>query len=333
MAGASLVYSNARVKSMENTFLSQDKITRICYSKDLDEAVHIVYESNYAGGMILDNPYSYEVVLGEEYRLIAEFLREAMPDNSGLTTLLTINDYHNTKALFKAKCLNRKDAEYMLMPRGNINIDIIRSAIEDKNYNRLPEFMAKALAELGTAADILPSPAIIDTVLDKAMYSDVMSVIVKVKSKELKKYWTATIDLTNIATLFRIKQKVGGAKLLQQSFIEGGTLTLDSLVKLADVSYDTIAEKLKFTDYGKIVAAGALEYKSRASLVGYERDWDNYLVNIFRSGRNDLFTIAPIAGFYVAKKIELKSLRMMLICIKNGVNTQDIKQRLRDIYA
>lgn len=331
MAGASLVYSNARVKAMENSLLSHDKITRISYSTDIAAAVHVLYESNYAGGLMVDNPYAYERLLGEEYRIIADFLREAMPDKSALKTLLMQNDYHNAKAMYKAKCMNMKDCNYMLMPPGNIPIDTLRYAIDESSYMSLPDTLAKALAAVSSLEEV--APAMIDTIIDKAMFAEIISVATKLKSKALIKYWQANIDLTNIATLLRVKHKVGGAKLLEESFITGGLIIMENIIKLVDATYEVIAEKLRYTDYGKIVAIGVEEYKSRASLVAYEREWDNYLMNLFRSGRNDLFTISPIAGFYIAKKIELKSLRMMFVCIKNNVHVQEIKQRLRDIYA
>ena len=54
MASNSLVYSNARVKSLENGFLSQDKINRMVYSESLEEAVRVLIESGYGAGTIAD---------------------------------------------------------------------------------------------------------------------------------------------------------------------------------------------------------------------------------------------------------------------------------------
>ena len=92
MAGQSLIYSNARVKAMENSLLTSEKITRMAYSDNLLDAVKILYESNYGGGTTVDNPYAYGEILRMEEKRVVDFVREAMPDKSGLQTLDYIND-------------------------------------------------------------------------------------------------------------------------------------------------------------------------------------------------------------------------------------------------
>ena len=83
MAGQSLIYSNARVKAMENSLLTSEKITRMAYSDSLGDAIKILYESNYGGGYTVDNPYAYNEILRAEESKVASFVREAMPDKSG----------------------------------------------------------------------------------------------------------------------------------------------------------------------------------------------------------------------------------------------------------
>ena len=47
MAKNSLVYSNARVKALENTFLTNEKIVRMAYSDGLEEGIKVLLESSY----------------------------------------------------------------------------------------------------------------------------------------------------------------------------------------------------------------------------------------------------------------------------------------------
>ena len=73
MASNSLVYSNARVKSLENGFLSQDKINRMVYSTTLEEAVRVLLESGYGAGTIAD-AYDFEKILSAEDNKVAQFM-------------------------------------------------------------------------------------------------------------------------------------------------------------------------------------------------------------------------------------------------------------------
>ena len=334
MAGQSLIYSNARVKAMENSLLTSEKITRMAYSDSLVDAVKILYESSYGGGMTLDNPYIYTELLKAEEKRVADFVREAMPDKSGLETLLTVNDYHNAKSYLKAKFEKDLDISLMLLPEGNIEPAVIEECIQKEDYSKLPENMATAIKDIESVSkEGSISPRYNDITLDKAMYKDILAACKKAKVKSVTKYWLANIDFINVSTLLRCKRIDADISFLKENLIAGGEINDYILEGLYKESFDIIAEKLKYTTIGEIIVVGVNEVKSGKALVEYEVLWDNYLLNIFKEERADVFSVAPIAGFYIAKKIEIKMVRMILTCLKNRADLQNIKARLRGFYA
>ena len=334
MAGQSLIYSNARVKAMENTLLSAEKITRMTYADSLAEAVKILYESNYGGGVMVDNPYAFAEVLHAEEERVAKFMREAMPDDSGLDTLLMPLDYHNAKAFVKAKAIGMKDASILLAPVGTISHDVLQEAVSTGDTSMLPNPMASALAVIATAtASGEITPRMIDIELDKAQFTAIMTKVKKAKVKSLTKYWTSHIDITNISTLFRCKRIEADEKFFLENFMPGGDINDYVLSRLIDDSVEAIGEKLKYTDYAKLVELAVSDSVAGKALISYEAEWDNYLMEIFKVDKADIFSVAPIAGFYIAKKIELKMVRMILTAIKNKASESDIKARLRGFYA
>lgn len=334
MAGQSLIYSNARVKAMENSLLTAEKITRMAYADSLEEAVKILYESNYGGGYVVNNPYAFAEILQQEEQKVADFVREAMPDKSGLQTLLTANDYHNAKSVLKAEFAKGAELKNMLLPDGNIPLGVISEAVQKQDFAALPQQMADAMKEIFAAkAEEKLSPRLIDIVLDKAMYADILASLKKVNVKSISKYHRSNIDFINVSTLLRCKRIDADVAFLREGLIGGGDINDYVLEGLYKESYDVIAEKLKYTTIGDIVEVGVREAKAGKALVEYEVLWDNYLLNIFKEDRGDIFSVAPIAGFYIAKKIELKMVRMILTCLKNHANLQHIKARLRGFYA
>lgn len=334
MAGQSLVYSNARVKAMENTLLSAEKITRMTYADSLAEAVKILYESNYGGGVMVDNPYAFAEVLRVEDERVAKFMREAMPDNSGLDTLLIPLDYQNAKAFVKAKATGMTDASHMLAPVGTISHEVLHEAISSGDSSTLPIAMANALDVIATATTNGElTPRMIDIELDKAQYVAIMAIVKKAKVKSLTKYWTSNIDLANISTMFRCKRIGADDKFFLENFISGGNINDYVFSNIMNDSIETIGEKLKYTDYAKLVELAVSDSLAGKALISYEAEWDNYLMEIFKVDKANIFTVAPIAGFYIAKKIELKMVRMILTAIKNKASEQDIKARLRGFYA
>lgn len=323
MANNYLVYSNARVKSMENTFLTNEKIVRMAYADTLEEGVKVLLESQYGGAMTVDSD-DYEKLLQAEDKRVSEFILDAMPKNCGMETFLFKNDYHNLKALVKGKYMHADDVEYMLMPKGTVDTATLKEYVYGDDYSALSKTMQEALIQIDAArANGNTSPRFIDVTLEKACYREIMTFLKKVKALAILKYWQINIDLSNVSTFIR-GEKTGNPDAFKEGFIEGGLL--DKSYFSGDAAQ--VVEKIRYSDYSKV--ADSLR---EGDMVAFERIWDNMLLDVFKDKRSDIFSISPIAGFYVAKKIEIKIVRMICIMLKNDVDKDVIKVRLRELYA
>ncbi|MDE5756477.1 MAG: V-type ATPase subunit [Clostridia bacterium] len=323
MAKNSLVYSNARVKALENTFLTNEKIVRMAYSDGLEEGFKVLLESSYGGGLVVDAK-DYDEILQAEDKKVSEFVFDAMPDGQGMETFAVKSDYHNLKAIVKGKYMRLDDIDLMLAPKGNLDPNEIKDLIYADDYSTLSESMQKALLTIDSArADGNTSPRFIDLTLDKACYIDIMAMLKKAKNKFMTTYWQTNIDMMNISSFVRAS-KVGNVDLFKESFIDGGKLEMTFF----NGELQSVLDKLAYSPYPQIA-----ESLKTGDMVAFERIWDNTLINIFKEGRNDIFSVAPIAGFYVAKKIEIKIVRMICILLKNDVDKDVIRDRLRELYA
>ena len=323
MANNYLVYSNARVKSMENTFLSNEKIVRMAYADTLEEGVKVLLESQYGGAMTVDTD-DYEKLLQAEDKRVSEFILDAMSKNCGMETFLFKNDYHNLKALVKGKYMHADDVDYMLMPKGTYDTATLKEYVYGDDYSALSKTMQQALTDIDAArANGNTSPRFIDVTLEKACYKEIMDFLKKVKAPAILRYWQINIDLSNVSTFVR-GEKTGNPDALKEGFIDGGLLGMSYFS--GDVAQ--VVEKLRYSDYSKVA-----DCLREGDMVSFERIWDNMLLDVFKEKRNDIFSISPIAGFYVAKKIEIKVVRMICIMLKNDVDKDVIKVRLRELYA
>lgn len=323
MAGNSLIYSNARVKALENTFLTNEKIVRMAYSDSLEDGVKVLLEASYGGGAISDVK-GYDLLLQAEDKKVSEFVFDAAPKGQGMETFAVKSDYHNLKATVKGKYMRLDDVNFMLAPKGNIDVDQLKEWVYADEYSSLSEYMKNALLTVDSArADGNLSPRFIDLTIDKACYAEINSMLKKVKNSFMPAYWQTNIDMMNISAFVRAS-KAGDKDLFKECFIAGGKL---------DYSFfggelNNVLDKLTYSPYPQIA-----EPLKAGNMVAFERIWDNTLINIFKNQRNDIFTVAPIAGFYVAKKIEIKIVRMICILLKNDVDKDVIKDRLRELYA
>ena len=318
-----LIYASSIARSLENTLLGQEKITRMVFAASYEEGVRVLEESGFgnAGEGGVDG-----MIAAEEARL-ARFMKE-VGGLKGMQSFALVNDYHNAKAFMKAKYGKTGDPSFMLAPDGTIDSARLEDAVMNDSYESLPEKMADALSGIDAYFASNPrSGRYIDLMLDKAMYSHVLEVSRKAGSVE--KYWKVEIDHANAETLLRMKGAGAPEKDFREQLIDGGEISPDTLAALYEEEEGVILEKLKYT----CVAAAAGEYAADKSFARFEACKDNRQLEIFKNDRYDVFSVAPIAGYYVAKKLELKAVKMITTLLKINADKSLIKERLREFYV
>lgn len=329
MANNSLIYTNARVKTLENTLLSSEKISRLVNSENIDEGVKILIESGYGGALAIQNN-EFELILQAENDKLCDFLRESMPSGVGLETFLMTNDFHNAKALVKAKYMHLTDAEFMLQPDGLIQVSEMKDKIFADNYNAFSPVLRKALIDidnLRVAGD--KSPRIIDCIIDKAMYQEILTIAAKGKNKNVVQYWKASVDMCNILNFVRCKKIGVNFEFFMQSFVENGTWDKDFFEKSYEFGTAEFVDKIRYSEYSGTL----LEALASNNVTLFEKRRDDYCQDIFSKDKNDIFSVSPLAGYFVAKKTEIKVVRMILILLKINADKALIKERLREFYA
>lgn len=332
MQNSGLIFNNLRVKAKENNLLTAEKMMRMSESQTLGGAVRVLQECGYGGGMNI-NPLEYDKLLAAEKYNAVEFLREASVDKSGSEAFLMTLDYHNAKALYKCK-LTQKEAEQTLSPEGCVRLETLRACIETGQYFSLPEEMAKTLTVLDEKHSQTPlTPREIDVMLDGAMFRAITALLQKAKSKEIKQYFSLLADTVNYKSMLRCKTLNLPIAFFKENYVEGGTIGRDKLEAAYEQSLESIGESMRFTALGELAEKASAALSAGGDLSSYELACDNKLLGIFKKGRNDMFSPIPIVGYYLAKINEIKSARLILVCIKNNVDRSVLRQRLREAYA
>ena len=91
---------------------------------------------------------------------------------------------------------------------------------------------------------------------------------------------------------------------------------------------EELKKQIKYTDYSNIV-----EYMDESALVVFEVQVDNNLLSLFKGGRDEMFSSAPLLGYYFGRSSDLKVLKLIVSGIKNKVPSNLIKSRMRNLYA
>ena len=78
-------------------------------------------------------------------------------------------------------------------------------------------------------------------------------------------------------------------------------------------------------------------YQKKATAHGsqhiIEKEIDNKLLEIIKSAKFKSFGIEPLIGFWVGKEMEMKNIKLILNAKLLGIETDEIKQRMRDSYV
>ena len=323
-----LIFANSCAKAKETGLFSEERLYRMIEAKTFDDALRVLAEVNYGGGINV-NKDNFHEALKEEERIASAFVRECAPEKIGLDCFFLRNDYHNLKVLFKKKYANLSDISELILPDGVYTFEQLKSCFEESKLDVLDADMANLAKkiELKHETNQLTS-RYIDVETDKTLYGKINSILSsKDTDKYIKQYFVAYVDTTNIETLVRTKIIKADTGFFEENFLEGGSIELKDFLECGfdETKIAKLAERNGYKKlYGEI---------DGTDLSGYETARDDYLLKIFSDNKTDMLSIAPIVGYYLAKLNEVRVLRLVLICKKNGVSEGLMKKRVRNLYA
>ena len=103
---ANVIYSNARAKYQENFLLGKERILRIVDADNFSDALKVLAEVNFGGGVYEVDEYGFEKIIDADRERFFSFIKDACPQDELKAYLLIPSDYHNAEAILKAKHLN-----------------------------------------------------------------------------------------------------------------------------------------------------------------------------------------------------------------------------------
>ncbi|OGC36795.1 hypothetical protein A2311_02035 [candidate division WOR-1 bacterium RIFOXYB2_FULL_48_7] len=91
--------------------------------------------------------------------------------------------------------------------------------------------------------------------------------------------------------------------------------------------------RYRYTNYRWAVELGLDHYQKSGSLIVLEREIDNHLLDQVRPAKYLASGLDPLIGYWVAKEIEIKNLRLILIGKKLQLPNHELQLRLRKSYV
>ncbi|OGO79515.1 MAG: hypothetical protein A2Y23_09580 [Clostridiales bacterium GWB2_37_7] len=327
------LYAVTRIRALETKLLDKSKIERMIDTKNAEDVIKVLTETEYAcTAPEMNSALDYEMLLLNELETTYAFLREIAPSKEIATLFLLKYDIHNLKVLLKSSLLGEEYDE-LLFNIGSIPVAKLKEMVKERNFREFDPIIADALKGVCDNGCETPDPQLIDLILDRSQYQIMYNLAKQSKSSFLVNFISAQIDMINIRSFLRIRVIGFGRDYLTKVIFPNGKLGFDFYSKYFDEPIETIAEKLWATDYYKVIQEGLESYTKTRSFTKLERLIDDYILEFAKKGKYVAFGIEPIVGYLMAKENEAKIIRIIMVGKINDIPNEIIRERLRDVYV
>lgn len=315
------IYHNARVKSMELKLLNAQQVQRLADADCVRDFAKILSEMGFGAGA--GEGAGVDRMIESEEAFALHTLREFNEDNE-LDAVILERDYLNLKILLKALFSGGKTPSTEV--EGVMSRDALAAGVGG-DYSALRPEMANAVLALEKAAQEGKLTAHgVDCACDRAYFADAAALAKR--NSVLADYLVLRADTSNISAFLRCRRQSLPERQFEENFMPDGSLEKEFFTSVYDAAPEAFYEKCRYTPYSALVAVAA-----EKGLVAFEAKRDNTLIAYWRERRDDMFSCAPVVGWYFGKLQELKVVKLLYAGVKNGVEPAVIKERTRDIYG
>lgn len=312
-----------KVKVWESKLLSKSFYEKLIDTNSLEESLKILQETPY--GVYVANE-DIENSLKEAFLKECVELRN-MSQCKDIMNFISIRyDYHNIKTLIKSQILN-KDFSYILSPFGSIDKEILSEKINNNDLKELDQNFRTSIEEGIALYEVLKDFQEVDIYLDKKMFEHMNVFVNNMDTPFVTDYFESLIDLTNIKTVLRLVKMNKEKSYLSKVLIKNGSIEDSVYESILVDGVESASTRLAHTKYGDLM-------KEKVTSLGeFEKLVDDYITKNMKSAKLIGLGVEPVFAYLYAKDIELKNLRIILAGKLNNVDSDIIKERLRDSYV
>lgn len=320
---------SARIHAMEGKLLTRERMERMLDARTADEAAKVLSECGYPDFDEL-TPAGIERVLDEARLDVMRDLRKAAPDPAIVDVFCIQYDYHNAKVLLKAQAMGR-EPDGLFIDAGRYPADQLRDGYLKDDLSGCSDVFRNAVTRAKESLALTGDPQSADLILDTAYYQELLSAAGRSGSAFLTGYVKRSIDCVNLRSAVRAARMGRGAEFLRRVLIPGGDLSLDSLTAAAAGSGELTAAVGK----GPLEAAAEAGAKAMEGgpLTEFERLCDDALTAYLGKAKTVPFGEHPLIGYLYARQSELTTIRIILTGRLAGLDTETIRERLRESYV
>jgi len=317
-------WATAQVRALETWMLSRSVFLNMDDAADFASAIELLSGTEYA---MTSGPQSLgaaEKMLLERRSAVRELFVDLMLDDELVEILRAREDFTNMRLAVRRVVTERPiGTDYS--DAGSIGAEQFEEIFEQEDRERFPDYLQQAVEEAILGYYQNKDIRRIDYGIDKVFSAYKLKAAARLGSVFLLSLFRTQIDLTNIRTLLRLKMAERDERNL---FISGGFVEIDRFIHGLDVGYEALATLFYTTPYYGVVEAGVSYLAAEQSFLQLEKGCEDHLMGFLKTTRGITAGPQPVIAYLMMKENEIRTVRMVLTCKKNQMDTKFILDRL-----
>ncbi len=322
MKDTEFAYAVARIRANEYRLLSSGIIESLIDASDYKEALKILSESGY-GNINSDNE---DQVLNKVQRQAFDLVYESAPDKSCLDFLIIRNDFHNLKAILK--CIySEASPDSLLLTPSVVNPSVIKTAFETKDYSLLPEFLSDTAKRAYELLMLTGDGQSLEVYLDKKGIEASVYLAKRTKDEFSVGLSLVMASLANIKIALRCLRTGKSADFVSEALADIESFDKKALCEAVSFGEEELCRFVRSLGYEN------LSESIKKGYAAFEKVSDDIIIERVKSAKYKSLGVSPLAAYYFAADAEVKTVRIILSCKKNGLSGENIRERVRELYV
>lgn len=163
--------------------------------------------------------------------------------------------------------------------------------------------------------------------------AEAMSVAEKSGYTFIQDYFRHKIDLSNLKILLRAKYSGLSRDKYEILVLQGGFLDRKLILESFDLSFSEIGERLRATPYQELWSSAVDSLQNKETFLELERGMEDFLMGFLKKAKTIVFGPEPILAYGLAKKRELRLVRLLGIGKINQIPEDLLKERMSETYV
>ncbi|UCC22081.1 MAG: V-type ATPase subunit [Planctomycetota bacterium] len=325
-------FQTAQVRVLETQMLSRAVLSDMANAENYEAAVSLLSATEYAMPRAGHNFAELENILRLRRTELRQLFADLILDELIVELFSNRDDFANLRLALR-RTLTQKPPGADYSNDGNVPADLFQKALEEENYDTLPDYMQHAIEQAVLAYYQDKDIRRIDYAIDRTQAEFNLRKAHQLKNTFLIALFRIQIDLANIRTMLRLKfteseQESELATAERNVFLKGGYVTLEPLQRAPDLGYESHGQLFFHLPYHRLVETAAGYLASDKSFLKAEQQCEQFLTGFLNSTVQITAGPQPIIAYLLNKENEIRTVRLILTAKKSSLDTKLILDRI-----